>query len=265
MHESGTCQRRLDVVQVELEGGRDAEVPAGTTDAPEELRVVVRARPYLSAIRGHELYRPQVVDRQAELALQPPDTATEGQAGDTGMADDADRTGQPERLGSVVELGQQGSAVDPGGSLLGVDRRTRHARHVDDDAVVAGRQAGQAVTAAADGDRELLLPPVSDRGLDVGHVRTGVRPAPAGDRSSRSRHVVPSRTRRHLEARPGHGTRHGRRRAGRRQAPSQALEPSWSPTCKRDVGHAGQASDDGTTGGTSAKPRPRRSGDGARN
>ena len=117
MHEPGARQRRLDRVQVELERGRDAEVPAGAAEAPEEIRVVVRARPYLAAVRGHELDRPQVVDRQPELALQPADTAAEGQAGDAGMADDADRTGQPERLGSIVELGQQGSAVDPRGSL----------------------------------------------------------------------------------------------------------------------------------------------------
>src|SRR5207248_9043868 len=54
-----------------------------------------------------------------------------------------------------------------------VDANARHRREVDDDAVVNGREAGDAVAAAADGDREIVAAREAD-GRD--HVR-GARAA----------------------------------------------------------------------------------------
>ena len=106
--------RRVDVdpsvegprerMQLELEARRDAEVRAGAAEAPEQLRLLVRARPHEAPVGGHELDRAKAVDRQPEPPLEPADAATERQPGDARVADDADRADEPVLLGRDVEL-----------------------------------------------------------------------------------------------------------------------------------------------------------------
>ena len=94
-------RRRVDVdpsverpgerMQLELEARRDAEVRAGATEAPEQLRLLVRARPDEAPVGGHELDRAKAVDRQPEPPLEPADAAAERQPGDARVADDPHR------------------------------------------------------------------------------------------------------------------------------------------------------------------------------
>ena len=109
-------------MELELQARRDAEVRACAAEAPEQLRLLVRAGPHEPPVGGHELDRAEAVDRQPELALQPADAAAEGQPGDAGVADDADRTDEPMLLGRDVELAEQRPAArarEPlGGSTL---------------------------------------------------------------------------------------------------------------------------------------------------
>ena len=177
-------------MQPELERGRDPEVRARAAQAPEEVGVLVLARPDEPAVGGDELDGEQAVDRQAELALQAAHPAAEREAGDAGVRDDSDRADEPVWLRRVVELAEQRAAVDPGGAPLGVDLGAAQAREVDHDPAVARGEARDAVTAAPHGDDQLLLAGEPDgRGDVVGARRPDDQAGPAVD------HAVPDHPR----------------------------------------------------------------------
>ena len=100
---------RVERVQPELERGGDAEVGAGAAQAPEELRVLVLARPHLAAVGGDEVDREQVVDREPVCALQAAEPAAEREARDAGVRDRAHRACERVLLRRVVELARAGS------------------------------------------------------------------------------------------------------------------------------------------------------------
>ena len=190
MGDRAVRDRPLEGMQLELERRHDPEVRAGPAHPPEELGILVLARPHDLAVRGHELDRKQAVDRQAELALQPAHPAAEREAGHPRVGDDADRADEPVRLRGVVELGEQRAAAHAGGAPLGIDVGAAHPREVDHDAVVAGREAGDAVAAAPDGDDELLLTGEAEGRDDVvGACRPHDQRGPTVD------HAVPDRAR----------------------------------------------------------------------
>ena len=181
----------VERMQAELERRHDPEVRAGPAHAPEELGILVLACADDPAVRRDELDGKQAVDRQTELALQTAHAAAEREPGHTRMGDDADRADEAVRLCGVVELGEKRAAAYAGGTLLGIDVCTAHPREVDHDTVVAGREAGDAVAAAADGDDELLLTGEAERSDDV--VGVG---RPNDQRRATVDHAVPDRARR---------------------------------------------------------------------
>ena len=128
-----------------------------------------------------------------------PDAATQGQPGDAGMADDADRADEAVRLGGDVELAEQRAAVRPGGRRPGSTSTPRIARQVHDQAAVAGRVTGRAVAARLDGDLEVAVPAEADR-------RRNLADAPRAD-DDRGPAVVTARSRgdgrRRRPGRPG--------------------------------------------------------------
>ena len=113
-------------LEPELEGRRDPEVPAGATQTPEQLGLVGLGRAHQPAVGRDELDRGQVVDREAEVALEAADSPTERQPGDTGVPDDADRADEAVRLRGDVELAKEGATVRPGDPGL-ADRPRRRA------------------------------------------------------------------------------------------------------------------------------------------
>ena len=133
----------------------------------------------------------QAVDRQTELALQPAHPAAEREAGHARVGDDADRADEPVRLRRVVELGEQRAAAHAGDAPLGIDVGAAHPREVDHDAVVAGREAGDAVAAAPNGDDEVLLTGEAESRDDVVGARR-----PHDQRRPTVDHAVPDRARR---------------------------------------------------------------------
>src|SRR6202012_4999093 len=100
---------------------------------------------------------------EAVLAHQPADPTAERVPGDTGRRDQASGGGEAVRLRLVVDFGPYRAAADicpPGG---GVDADVVHRAEIDHDPPVDGREAGDAVAAAADRDRQLVGPPESAR------------------------------------------------------------------------------------------------------
>src|SRR5205085_11968539 len=98
-----------------------AEVPAATTQPPEQIRVLNFADDDEFAVGGDHVARAQRVDRQPTLAHQMPDTAAEGEPAHTGMADDATGRGQPEYLASAIEVSTEAAALHPDGARRRID------------------------------------------------------------------------------------------------------------------------------------------------
>src|SRR4051794_24040450 len=119
-------------LEPELERCRDPEVPAGAAEAPEELRLIRLRRPNESAVGGDELDGCEVVDREAEMPLQSTDAATEREARDAGVADDADRADQAMFLRSDVELAKERTPVGSREATRRIDLDATHVRQVDD-------------------------------------------------------------------------------------------------------------------------------------
>ena len=119
------------------------------------------------AVRGHEFYREQVVDREAVLSLEAAHAASEREPRDPGVTDDADRTRESVLVRSAVELLEQRASLHSRDPLSWIDLDGPHAREIDDNAAVARRKAGDAVAPTADHDDEIVLAGEVDRRDDV--------------------------------------------------------------------------------------------------
>ena len=78
-------------------------------------------------------------------------------------------TGQTSPCACAASSSSASSEPPPhaGDALLGIDLDAAQPREVDDDPVVAGREARDAVAAAPDGDDQVLLAGEAERGDDV--------------------------------------------------------------------------------------------------
>jgi hypothetical protein len=128
-----------------------------------------------ASVGGDDLCRRQVVAGQAVAAQEPAHSAAEREAADAGGGDEATGHGEVEGLGLVVEVapGHPGLGGHP--APYRIDEGALHRRQIDDDAALAGGEPGDAVSAAAHGDEQVL----AARELDgADHVR---RPGAAHD------------------------------------------------------------------------------------
>ncbi len=163
---------RPDRVQLELERGHYPEIPPAAPERPEQIRVVLAARPHHLTFRGDDLGREQVVDGEAEPATQPSEPAAQGQPGDSRRRIDAERRGEPERLGFAIEVGQGRPAPDSGGPRVGIDLHRFHRRQVDHEPALADGIARDVVAAAAHGQEQIVVPRKAHRQRDVGRAGT---------------------------------------------------------------------------------------------
>ena len=174
-------------MELELERGHDAEVPARRRAAPRTDRVPSSALAVTNLTVGqHDVGRDQVVEGESVLPRQVADPAAERQTGDPGRRDDPARRGEAERVGRVVEIAPGAPALDARGALLGIDVNPLHRGQVHHQPVVADRAAGDVVAAAADRDRQSLPAREVDRRDHVGHAG-----APGDQRRPPVDHPVP--------------------------------------------------------------------------
>ncbi len=158
---------RAHRVQPVAELGDDAEVAAAAADRPEQVRVLVGAGGDLRAVGEDDVRAEQVVDREAVLAGQVADAAAERQSADAGGAQDAERRGHADLGRGGVDLGQGRASSDGDRASGRVDRDRRQRREVDHDAVVDRAEAGGAVAAAADRERDVVGAGEADPGRHV--------------------------------------------------------------------------------------------------
>ena len=153
-------------LEPELERGRDAEVPTGPAQTPEQLGLVGLGRPDEATLGGDELDGSQVVDREPEVALQAAHSPTERQPGDAGVADDTGWADESVRLGGDVELAEECPAIRPGDPRPRIGLHAAHRRHVDEEAAVRAAETSRAVTAGSDRDLEVVVAGEPNRGGD---------------------------------------------------------------------------------------------------
>ena len=145
------------LVQIQREGGDDAEVSAAAVQGPEELGILVEARVDGAAVRRHQFGGHQVVAGQAEAALQPAGAAAEHEAAHAGGGDPATGGRQAVRLGGPVQIPDEGATADTCRLVGRSDGHAVHAAQVDHQAAVGGRHARDAVAAATDRDLQTVL------------------------------------------------------------------------------------------------------------
>ena len=155
-----------------LEGGDDPEVAAAASDAPEQVLVLLRARPQQLSVGGRHVGGDQVVARQSITAVQPAQPAAEREPGDTGHRHDSERRRQPERLRGAVELCQGEPGFGPDCPRLWIDPDGFHAGQVDHHGAVAHGVPGDAVTASAHREREVMSTCERDAAEHVGRIHT---------------------------------------------------------------------------------------------
>ena len=84
----------VDLDDVELDGGHDAEVAAAAAQCPEQLGLVLGVDADQLALGGDELERRDGVGLQPVLAREPPHAATERVAGDADVGRGAVQPGE---------------------------------------------------------------------------------------------------------------------------------------------------------------------------
>ena len=131
----------------------------------------------MSPSRGDHLSLDEVVDGEPVLAHEPADAAAQAEAADSGVAHDAAGGSEAVGLRLVIDVAPQGAALNESRALDGIDRDSAHRRQVDHDPAVAHCGAGDVVTAAANGDLEVV---VAGEPHGCGHVGGA---ATAGDQS----------------------------------------------------------------------------------
>jgi hypothetical protein len=144
-------------VQLILEQGHDAEIATPAAQAPEEVGVLRGAGDQQLTVGGDHVSRQQVVARQAVPAVQPAQTAAEGQSGDACVGDDAQRGGQSELLRLAIELAQPQAGLGDRRLPRCIHAQALHIPEIDEQAAITRGVAGDAVPATTDGHHEVVL------------------------------------------------------------------------------------------------------------
>ena len=158
-------------VQLDLDGGHDAVVPAAAAQRPEQVGVVVVGGADERAVGGHELDRADAVGGEAVLAGEPREAAAEHVADDADVGARAGQRGEAELGGGLGDLGPQRAGLAAGDPRLGVDLDAAQLVGLDEDRV-GERVVGAGVVAGALGGHEqAALTGELDDGDDVGGRR----------------------------------------------------------------------------------------------
>ena len=175
-------------MQRELEAGDDAEVAATALERPEQVRVLAGIGMDEPAIGGDDIGRDEVVDAQAVATPEPADPATQGQAADAGVRDEAARRREPERLRRRIDVAPGRAALHPRATTFGVHPHAAHPGQVDHHAALPHGVTGDVVAAAADRDRQAVV-----AGERHGRHDIGLTARPDDHRRPPVDHRVPDR------------------------------------------------------------------------
>src|SRR5829696_4045664 len=123
VHEHAAEDDGAQLVEAEVEGGDDAEVPAAPPEAPEQVGVLRLGGDHLTTVGGDHLGLDQVVAHEPELAIEPAAPAPQREPGDAGGGHPPTGHSEPVLLGGGVELppGKTGLGPHPLGGRVDLD------------------------------------------------------------------------------------------------------------------------------------------------
>jgi hypothetical protein len=171
VHHAGERDDRTERVGVEVEMGDHPEVPAATTQRPEQVRVAVRGRDVDRPIGAYHGRCAEAVDGKPVLASYPTLATAEREATDTRLGDNAAGYDQAESLRFPVHIAPHGAALHGGPAGSRVDGHRPHPREVDDDADIAAGVSSDGVPASPHRDEQVALPGEVDGVNNVGSAR----------------------------------------------------------------------------------------------
>jgi hypothetical protein len=137
--------------------------------------VLCRAGGTQNAVGRHDIHREQVVDGKAILAAQPTLSPAEGQRGNAGRRDGADRRCEAEGLCLAIQLAPKHPRLGTDRPRDGIDADALHARQVEHQAAVTDSLAGDIMPTASYRDEAVVRACELHRSDDIG------RPGAAGD------------------------------------------------------------------------------------
>src|SRR5205085_3292652 len=88
----------LHRIQIELEGGDDAEVAAAAADSPEQIGLILLVDPSQQTVGSHDLGGSKAARSRAVPARQPSDAAAERVAGHANRPGEAVERREPVRM-----------------------------------------------------------------------------------------------------------------------------------------------------------------------
>src|SRR6516225_7144919 len=168
MNEKPRQDLRPQQMKPELERGDDAEIAPASAQRPEEIRVLLLARPHQLSVSGDDVGRDEVVDREPELPGGPAEAAAERKAGDAGRRVDARWRCKTELLRLLVKIRQRRAGLNTGGARGRIDMDRLHQREVDQEPALADSVSGDVMAAAPHREQKLSVPSKLDRFDDVG-------------------------------------------------------------------------------------------------
>ena len=151
-----------DWMQGEFESGDDPEVAAAAPERPEQLRILRLGGVHDRSVGGYHFNGEEVVAGEPVFADQVAEAAAQGEAADTGAGNQPSGCRQSVLLGGRVECLPFGSAAGECSPRLNINLDVVQLRKIDDDPVVTGGEAGNAVGTAAYRDRPSFTSGKSD-------------------------------------------------------------------------------------------------------
>src|SRR6185503_15092076 len=146
-----------DRIQLELEAGDDAEVPAAASESPEQVGILGAARADEPAVRRDDVHRSNRIAGPPETPGEIAKPAAHRQAGDTGVRHEAEGRRETVELCLAIDVAEQTAGLCVSAACLSIDPDAAGSRHVEHQPAVADRQPGNVVPAAFDRDGQAVL------------------------------------------------------------------------------------------------------------
>src|SRR5262249_42389205 len=161
-----------ELVQLELEPRRDAEVAASSAEAPQQLGVLIHVRSDNRPVDGDKLGSDDVVAGETELGRQVSDAAAHRKPTHARRGHHSAGGDEPVSKRGAVAVEPRRAAARTSGHRGRVYLDAAQRRDVDHEAVVEHAVSGGVVTPAPDGDVELTASRKVERGNDIAGPRT---------------------------------------------------------------------------------------------
>src|SRR5580704_10164325 len=147
-----TGQHLAHTMELELERGHDAEVPAAAAHRPEQIAILDGVRMKDARISNDDFHPRDVVASEAQLWRERALAAAERISGDADRWARAERYRHRESIRHLIEFARQHPRLKPHRGASRIDRDALHQRQIDHEAAVAGPVTREAMASAANGD-----------------------------------------------------------------------------------------------------------------